>query len=493
MPKGKLLFIFDEKERGIANAINSGTLDNHSNKKSLFGKVGNFNQSKKIQSENLFFLAHTGQITTQSFFSKKSEQTIGGLTPTNFAKSLAAKYSDENKNKLKHVYLISCEAGFSNGKDCLAQNIADELYNRGFANVVIHAMTNPADAPKAGMRVKIIGKTGASQALGREIGDIQSVSYDATQIQQEEKGIDNPPYSSIRRTQLVSEWNRAVNTFTPTQLPTRKPTPPKKVEQEKILYKLDQTIKNELLGGKKPTDKLITNLNTLRDNFANAIDYKDFINKETDNYANKSKHPDRSSYLLLLKGIQKDLNHTSTVNNANDTDKSRAFKTKYQQETSHLFTNIGNITITAMELKIDEALTNISKRKEDFNPDIVAFFDNNELVTKLLNKADDLIKEGSEESILKGKSIKLILEEAKLMGSFADLNNYLDTIKNASQVTNENDTPSFYQETLNRPRGIIDKILQIFGWEVKTQTAQYLDELKETVANKMAIKNRLNI
>jgi hypothetical protein len=350
-------------------------------------------------------------------------------------------------------------------------------------------MTNPVDAPKAGMRIRIIEKAGVSQALGREIGDIQSISYDAAQIQQETQGIDIPPYSSIRRTQLISEWNRAVNTFTPTRLPNRNPTPLKQAEQEKIIYRIDQTIKKATLSGKKTTDKLITNLSNLRDNFANATDYRGFINQERISYEKKSKHPDRSSYLTLLKDIQKELSNNKDKFKSHEKEKIRFFKPK----TTHLFAGIEKITLTTMELKIDEALMKVSRQNIEYNSEIVDFLENNELVTKLLQKAQTLENQGSDESRLKGKSIRLILEESKLIGSFTSLNTYLDTIKNANQVIEEMDTPSFYQETLNRPRGIIDKILRYFGWQVKTETAKYFDKLIDAVARKMEIENRLNI
>lgn len=484
----KGLFIFDEKERIAANAMNSG-ISNTSTKsdgeEKLFGEIQNFQQTKIIQLENLFFLGHTSEMMTPSWLSEKNEQTIGGFKPKDFAQSLANKCP--KKDNLKKVYLIGCEAGFINDdlNDCLAQKIADELYKQGFINVTIHAMTNPIDAPKAGMRVRIISNPGITQAYGVNVGDIQSISYSRVQVQQEEKGIVDKmhkPYSSIQRSQLIDEWNRPVNTFTPNQLPNKKLTLAKIAEQEKIIYRIDQAIKQQKLEGKKSTDKLLTNLYGLRHGLANTINYKQLLKDEIESYKKISKKLNNSSYLNLLKEIQKELNNKASI---------RFFKTSYQPNTCDLL--VGLQTITDMELKIDEALINIQRHQAEYNPTIVNFIEANKAVNTLFLKAKALENDGSDESRLKARGIRLILEEAKLITNFSELNDYLNGIKNANHSTQEVGSASFYQKTLNRPRGIIDKILQFFGWEVTTETALLFDTLLEAVANRLAVENRLGI
>lgn len=500
MSKDKVLFIFDDKERVTANAINSGTSGKkkeQAGKEKLFGEIENFHQTKKIQSEDLFFLGHTSEQTTISLFNQRNEQTLGGFLAKDFAMNLEKKYTSEDKKKLKHVYLISCEVGFinDNTNDCLAQKIADELYNQGFQNVAIHAMTNPVDAPNAGMRVRIISDTGISQAYGREIGDIQAISYNAAQIQQEKQGVidkKHPPYSSIRRSQLIAEWNRPVNTFTPNQLPSRKPTPLKIAAQEKIIYKIDQTIKNNGFQKGKDASKLIKNLSNLRNGLANSLDYKRFLDDEKNRYEKVSKNSKRSSFFKLLVDIQSQLNNECNSTKSNTINNAKFFKQSYKK-TINLFAGIETITLTVMELKIDAALMKIKQQDITPNSEITNFIENNDVVNKLLLKAQALENEGSDESRLKAKSIKLILEESKLLGNFNDLYAYLSNIKNANQPTNEAESPSFYQETLNRPRGIIDKILQFFGWSIKTKTAEYFNELLDAVQYRLEVENRPNI
>lgn len=498
MSKDKVLFIFNEKEMTTANAINSGTTsepNKRGGKETLFGNIEHFEQTKKIQSENLFFLGHTGEQSTISLFDKRNEQTIGGFSTKEFAKSIAHKYPREDRKNLKHVYLIGCEVGFigDNTRDCLAQKIADELYAQGFQNVTIHAMTNPVDAPKAGMRIRITSKTGVLQAFGREIGDIQALSYNATQIEQEkQEQVDKtlPPYSSIRRTQLIAEWNRPVNTFTPTQLPHSKPTPLKMAAQEKIIYQLDQTIKK--LGLEKGKSELIEKLSKLRDGFANSTDYKSFINDEKNRYEKVSKKPKRSSYFNLLIDIQKELNNENNSLKPSMNLNSCFFKPSYQN-TTHLFSDLENRTLTNIALKLEAALMNIRNQRTQPNLDISNFIDDNEMATKLLTKVQTLEKEGSDEARLKANSIRLILTESRLMNNFDELVVYLTHIKNANQPTNEVKTPSFYQETLNRPRGIIDKLLQFFGWRIHTETAELFDKFLDAVRYRLEVENRPKI
>ncbi len=110
--------------------------------------VAYFDNCPFVEDEELTIIAHS----SDGFWSGKPEQ-IGGLDAKNFAEKLAQKYGDK-KSALKHLYLLACEAGlWIDSKPPLAQAFANELYRKGFTNVIVHAITPPKELTADGGQV----------------------------------------------------------------------------------------------------------------------------------------------------------------------------------------------------------------------------------------------------------------------------------------------------------------------------------------------------
>jgi hypothetical protein len=131
--KMPVLYI-DKADHGAARALSDDTFD--------------LNNAKFTTTINeITLIAHTDS----------SRETIGGMLPAEVASTFSKKI--KHKLELSHVYLISCEAGLMRrGEPSLAQKLADEMNRKGFANVVVHAITNPVGGLIEGMRVEVVTK-----------------------------------------------------------------------------------------------------------------------------------------------------------------------------------------------------------------------------------------------------------------------------------------------------------------------------------------------
>lgn len=72
-----------------------------------------------------------------------SQRTISGDSAHNLASRIAKKYKSKDKGKLKDVYLVSCEAGFSKANQRpYASMFSEDMCKLGFVGLRVHAITN---------------------------------------------------------------------------------------------------------------------------------------------------------------------------------------------------------------------------------------------------------------------------------------------------------------------------------------------------------------
>ncbi|WP_133127080.1 hypothetical protein [Legionella nagasakiensis] len=142
-------------------------------------------RERTLRDHDITLCAHTDDERT----------TIGGKTPRELARDLARKYGD-NKANLQDVYLISCEAGM--GQPSLAQQLAIEMRNTGFAaGIRIHA-ANPVNADELhGMRVEVVTRPGA-WTLGAR-GDVRAFFYGNEHSYEVDSQIEDAEESGNRR------------------------------------------------------------------------------------------------------------------------------------------------------------------------------------------------------------------------------------------------------------------------------------------------------
>ncbi len=126
--------------------------------------------------EGMTFSGSVSDITLVAHTS--DDDTIGGMTPKRLAQALLGAVKP-HQDQLKHIYLISCEAGLCQaGKPSLAQQFSSEMKQNHFDNLQVHAVVNPTDTGHFGMRFEVLTWVGI-HALdeGRERGDLMAFVY----------------------------------------------------------------------------------------------------------------------------------------------------------------------------------------------------------------------------------------------------------------------------------------------------------------------------
>ncbi len=92
---------------------------------------------------------------------------IGGKTPSQLASIISNSYP--NKSALKHIYVVSCEAGFrKKNETTLAQELVQALRKEGFSQVLIHAVAPPVATAIHSMRVKLVTHDGIAGAASNK-------------------------------------------------------------------------------------------------------------------------------------------------------------------------------------------------------------------------------------------------------------------------------------------------------------------------------------
>ncbi len=107
---------------------------------------------------------------------------IGDMTPREFAQQFSKKYGSQ-KPQLKHLYLISCEAGLMVDGQTLAQQIALEMNQQGFTNLEVHAMAAPIEGA-TGMRVEVVSKEGLGTGGVSARGQVSVFYYESKELEE---------------------------------------------------------------------------------------------------------------------------------------------------------------------------------------------------------------------------------------------------------------------------------------------------------------------
>ncbi len=111
-------------------------------------RVDAFDNCNELCDEELTIIAHS----SEGFFNDKPKY-IGGMDAKTIATKIAQKYGN-NPQALKHLYLLSCEAGYwYEGQEPLAQVVLNELKAQGLTDVKVHAITPFKEVPDAGGQV----------------------------------------------------------------------------------------------------------------------------------------------------------------------------------------------------------------------------------------------------------------------------------------------------------------------------------------------------
>lgn len=98
---------------------------------------------------------------------------VGEQTPEQIAANLAKRYKD-NKEKLREVFLIACEAGHSTKRTLefrgqnFAQRLSNALQAQGFDGVQVYAATPPKNAVATRVTINTRGEVNAESYLTKE-------------------------------------------------------------------------------------------------------------------------------------------------------------------------------------------------------------------------------------------------------------------------------------------------------------------------------------
>lgn len=131
-----------------------------------------FNEQDKLSAERLANAAKQQALQWQPALTRfgKTEDisflggNLGesnGKTPQEMADIIGNIYSDLKKSKERHVYLLASQA------NRLAQTLAQELSNRGFTNLIIHAIPAPSQLAGETMQVYVTEKGHVEASLLR--------------------------------------------------------------------------------------------------------------------------------------------------------------------------------------------------------------------------------------------------------------------------------------------------------------------------------------
>lgn len=92
-----------------------------------------------LKNENLRKLVFLGHASTKVY---------GSYNLKGFIKELE-KISPEKRQYVKHLYVIGCELGLARASGtALAQEIVNQLHDKGFVNLKLHAIANPQEIPE---------------------------------------------------------------------------------------------------------------------------------------------------------------------------------------------------------------------------------------------------------------------------------------------------------------------------------------------------------
>lgn len=151
-----ILYIEDE-DLGAANAL--------AGKGATRETIIKFTADLRLSTTEITLAAH----------SSEGAATVGGRTPPQLAADFSTMFTGKNKTDLKHLYLISCEAGVSfEGSPSYAQQLACEMQRLGFAALCVHAVAPPVDQSFVGMRVEVVTRGGLS---GHTPGHVNAYLY----------------------------------------------------------------------------------------------------------------------------------------------------------------------------------------------------------------------------------------------------------------------------------------------------------------------------
>lgn len=130
-------------------------------------------------------------------------ETIGEKTPDQFVTDFIAQLQGMGKERIKNLYLISCEAGFHDqGQESIADKIQNKLQRNGY-DITVHAFQNQ-DRNAHSMYVKIIeqvGIAGKRQGNGAAPGTLEVYEY----LNRESANIDKQINNAI---ELKSRYQR---------------------------------------------------------------------------------------------------------------------------------------------------------------------------------------------------------------------------------------------------------------------------------------------
>lgn len=134
---------------------------------------------------------------------------LGGYDAKAFAEQLAFHIKSENRQHLKDLYLIACEAGMSiDGQPALAQKIVEALHRAGFINVQVHALSSPDDIEIKGMRVELTHAEGdLGHKMNREPG-ILSAYLNQTEEQERQSAEIDKLQEQMNHTSDTAERRR---------------------------------------------------------------------------------------------------------------------------------------------------------------------------------------------------------------------------------------------------------------------------------------------
>lgn len=156
--QGRQVFLVGKGDGDTANAINLAKLfyPNPAPQVMNLSYLNCFGRLADTDFQHIVFLGHGntskyGSYSAKEFATRMSEQF---------------QYNEGKKLLVKDLYLIGCDMGLINasGKS-LAQEIADELHNHGFLNVVIHSIAQPENAAGETLYIEVVEKISAAQTI----------------------------------------------------------------------------------------------------------------------------------------------------------------------------------------------------------------------------------------------------------------------------------------------------------------------------------------
>lgn len=158
----------------------------------------------------------------------------GNYSANTFARQLEKHFAENQKKRVKHLYLIGCEVGLiQEDGQSLAQEIADELYNLNFKNIQVHSISKPEDAAGEFMHVEVIQQVGLAVHRNVHAGYINAYllkNEEAARLNQllRDKKRNRDEIDRIIREQAlifikesnpVDELNKPHNIFIPNETP----------------------------------------------------------------------------------------------------------------------------------------------------------------------------------------------------------------------------------------------------------------------------------